>query len=218
MVIGRFDSSSPFLNLQLLIVLQLGLQLCQVSGFNRNHFIYPLVSVFELTFLFYVCQDTCQQAECCYKEPSCSSLPECAEYATYCANLLAHLEGSNGSASGGTSIPVAPQNIDKTCSLSNVMSSTGYQQCQSACTGTAECCWKNDGAGSSCANNSNCQSWAACTILNKATVPPNSTPQSTSSPTNGPQVTLSTVFDACQNHNNNVGSGTCFINHSQSFS
>lgn len=147
------------------------------------------------------------QAECCWKqESSCATESGCSSYTTSCANLVARLDGNISSTGTDTTafIPEAPSDIDKTCDPSNVATFNGYKDCNAAC-GSAECCWKS-GASDSCVSDSDCRAWSPCTVMNGASEPQTSgTTESTGDPT-AQDYTLEQVFDACLNHDNNVGS------------
>ena len=162
---------------------------------------------------FEMCQDACMKAECCWKVSSCSARSECSSYSEHCSNLVAHLDGndSGSSSGGGVFIPMAPNDLDQTCDPSKVLTSTGFQACEFVCQ-KSECCWKT-GATDSCVANSACQAWSACTIMNGSTEPPqtesSTTPPQTGGSTSASEsqdYTLEQVFDACLNHDNNVGS------------
>ena len=159
---------------------------------------------------FEMCQNACMKAECCWKVTSCSARSECTTYSEHCSNLVSHLDATeienvNG---GGAFIPEAPSDLGQTCDPSNILASEGFKSCQGVCQ-HSECCWKT-GASDSCVANTGCQAWAACTIMNGSTEPPVTTfPPQPESSTTSPQTedyTLEQVFDACLNHDNNVGS------------
>jgi hypothetical protein len=145
---------------------------------------------------FTMCQDACMKAECCWKVTSCKERSECFDYATSCANLVARWDQTGG---GGTDpvtalLPEAPHDLGDICEASKVLTTEGYSSCQTECTKT-ECCWKA-GSTNSCVENSQCQPWAPCTVLNGAQDPAVAASQDYS---------LEQVFDACLNHDNSVG-------------
>jgi len=162
---------------------------------------------------FSLCQDACMKAECCWKISSCSSQPVCSDYSTYCANLVARLDDAEGESGSGIFVPEAPNDLPSICDPSKIFTSAGYfEACQSDCS-KSECCWKT-GAAISCSENSSCQAWSDCTILNESTKPPTlSTPLPTNAPVTPPPpsasanqaYTFDQIFDACFNHDNNVG-------------
>ncbi|CAB9519966.1 expressed unknown protein [Seminavis robusta] len=141
---------------------------------------------------FQMCQDACMKAECCWKVTSCSEKAECSSYATHCANLVARLDQTN--APVDAVLPEAPHDLDQTCAATTVLAPSGFSKCQTECEKT-ECCWKA-GAPDSCVANSGCQPWAPCTVMNGAQDPTAAAAQ---------DYTIEQVFDACLNHDNNVG-------------
>lgn len=150
---------------------------------------------------FQMCQDACMEAECCWRVASCKEQPECSGYANSCANLAARLEA--GQTSGGSSqigssfLPDAPHDLDDECDPSNILDQDGYDKCSQACS-KAECCWKA-GASDSCVEEAQCRPWAPCVVLNGAQSPEAAATQDYS---------MEQVFDACLNHDNNVGGGS----------
>lgn len=167
---------------------------------------------------FELCEDSCMKAECCWKVASCSARPECLDYSTHCSNLVARLVdgGDTAISSGGeVFIPEAPNGLGPTCAPSAITTSVGFLGCQNVCLKT-ECCWKLD-ASDSCVSDGACQAWSACTILNGSTQPPSATMPPKITPSTAPpetdegdgqEYTLEQVFDACLNHDNNVGGST----------
>ena len=142
------------------------------------------------------------QAECCWRVTSCEDKAECSSYATNCANLVAHLnqqDSAGGSGGGDTDnnepfVAEAPSNLEQQCDPTKVLEKDGYDKCAASCA-KQECCWKT-GAPDSCVSNSDCQAWAACTVMNGAQDPDAVATQDYS---------LEQVFDACLNHDNNIG-------------
>jgi hypothetical protein len=164
---------------------------------------------------FELCRDACMKAESCWKVSSCSSTPECSQYAANCGKLVARLEDDEKPGSSGTFISLPPSNLDQICGTGSIMTNAGYKSCEDNCL-KARCCWKT-GADPSCSDTTNCPVWADCAVLNQATVPPVSSdpnlspteaPQTTTPAATGEEVTLKEIYDACYNHDNNIGSGT----------
>ena len=145
---------------------------------------------------FQMCQDACMKSECCWKVTSCSERIECSSYSTNCANLVARLEQTAGGGTDSTAVllPEAPSDLGDICDASAVLATDGFSKCQSECE-KSECCWKA-GASNSCVGHTQCQSWAACTVMNGAQDPAIAASQ---------DYTLGQVFDACLNHDNSVG-------------